>query len=80
MQTIKGKNTLRMPAQFAVLEQQDMECINGGGTLGWNPFKWFDKITASATITWNGSALAAAYPKLAWIFKQLALNLKINLT
>lgn len=79
MQTIKN-DALRLPAQYAMVEPQEGSCIDGGGTLGWNPFKWFDKISATVTVTWNGGALATQYPKLAWIFKQLALNLKFTLT
>lgn len=75
---------LRMPAHFATLDAQEMAMTEGGGKLSWNPFKWFENITASVTITWNGGALASVLsPKNAIVsalIRQLALNLKINLT
>lgn len=75
-------NALRMPAQYALVDERGMELIDGGGKIGLNPFKWFENITASVTVTWNGGELARAFQNtwVAWIFKQLSLNLKINLT
>lgn len=73
---------LRMPAHFAALDAQEMAMTEGGGKLSWNPFKWFENITASVTITWNGGALAGVVGNkiVAALLRQLALNLKINLT
>lgn len=84
MQTSKEKDMLRMPAHFAALDAQDMATIDGGGKLGLNPFKWFENITASVTITWNGGALGQVLANgnaiVGALLRQLALNLKINLT
>lgn len=84
MQMGKEMETLRMPAQFAALDAQDMALVEGGAKLSFNPFKWFENITASVTITWNGGALGPVLAPnnsiLAAIIRQLALNLKINLT
>ncbi len=84
MRMSKESTMLRMPAQFAALDVQDMAMVDGGGKLGINPFKWFENITASITITWNGGALASVLaPKNAIVgalLRQLALNLKFNLT
>lgn len=84
MQMGKEIEMLRMPAQFAALDAQDMALVEGGGKLSFNPFKWFENITASITITWNGGALGPVLAKdnaiLSAIIRQIALNLKINLT
>lgn len=69
---------LRLPAQYARLDTAEMTCVDGG--LSINPLNWFKNISMSVTITWNGGALATQFPTLAWLFKQLALNLKFTLT